>query len=193
MRVFLAIELTPQLRLALSELQSIIKKGLPPVSWVRPESIHLTLKFLGETDESLVDELRQAVSRAAAGHAPFSITIGGLGVFPNARAPRILWVGLEGELEALRDLAAEVEQACEALGFPSETRPFNPHLTLARIKQNGREVGQALARRGVLDHQANLGTLRVEAVVCMQSDLKPTGAVYTRLWEAPLNTSGSSS
>lgn len=186
MRVFLAIELSPELRHALSVLQTTLKKALPPISWVRPESIHLTLKFLGETDESLVDDLRQAVSQAVREHGPFSVTVGGLGAFPNARAPRVLWVGLGGEIEALQHLAADVEQGCEALGFPSEARSFNPHLTLARIKHNGRTVGQALARQGINDQGASLGSLRVEAIACMQSELKPTGAVYTRLWQVPL-------
>lgn len=188
-RVFLAVELTRELHQALAQLQSTLKKVLPPISWVRPESIHLTIKFLGDTEERLLDDLRQAVSEAAAGHGPFSVTLEGLGVFPNGpngRAPRVLWVGMGGDVEALRRLATEVDRACEVLGFPGETRPFSPHVTLARIKRNGREVGQALARQGVMDQRITLGDLRVEAVVCMQSELKPTGAVYTRLWEIPL-------
>ena len=201
-RAFVAIELDPNLRSALAQLQTRLKSSiprlLPPgarIQWVRPDSIHLTLKFLGDTDEARLGDIERALALVGASQTRFSLDVGALGVFPDLRAPRVLWVGLSSQKEdqghahasnQLVRLAGDVDQAMATLGYPTENRPFSPHLTLARVKEHAREVGKALADSGAMQHPQSLGTLPVHAIALMKSELKPSGAVYTRLCEVPL-------
>jgi len=203
-RAFLAVELPVSLRQALAQVQADAKnrlsRELSPrmrLQWVRPDAIHLTLKFLGDIPESHIADLQAAVGAALRAVTPFAIDVAGLGVFPDLRAPRVLWVGLSSglgggsPLGALSQLTAKVEQSVAVLGYPPESRPFNPHLTLARIKEGAKEVGRALARIGLLEGKAPLGQFEVRAVALMRSELKPSGSVYTKLWEVPLGATGS--
>ena len=200
-RAFVAVDLDADGRKALTRAQEVARdrtlrefSRLAPearVQWVRPDSIHLTLKFLGEIDDTKVEEIRRVLAPAIQAQARFSVEVGGFGVFPDLRAPRVLWVGLSGqhdETVTLARLAAEVDSGLDALGFPREARPFNPHLTLARIKERSREVGKALGDSGLLSQTETFGSLMVGTVALMRSELKPSGAVYTRLWEVPLKT-----
>lgn len=111
-----------------------------------------------------------------------------LGVFPDVRAPRVLWVGCRSssEVAALADLANAVDRALTSLGFEPDGRPFQPHLTLARIKDGARSFGQALLRSGLLDRDAPIGTCQVGHLHLMQSDLRPSGPVYSPLWSLAL-------
>lgn len=198
-RTFLAVELPPPLKQALARLQADVRnrisRELSPamrIQWVRPDAIHLTLKFLGDIPEEQVDVLKSVVGNILGSVTPFSIEVAGLGVFPDLRAPRVLWVGLSGGdgPAGLSHLATTIELSVAALGYPPESRPFNPHLTLARIKEGSREVGRALARIGLLDGNVQLGRLDVRTVALIQSELRPSGSVYTKLWEVPLGTAG---
>jgi 2'-5' RNA ligase len=116
--------------------------------------------------------------------------VAGLGVFPDTRNPRVLWVGLREGSALIVRLAEAVDQAMSEAGFPPESRPFSPHLTLARIKQGGRAVGRALESQGLLTESPVLGRLPVGALALMQSDLRPSGAAYTRLAEFALQAAG---
>jgi 2'-5' RNA ligase len=199
-RAFVAVESDEALRLALGRRQEQIGEQLTRelrdrdirVQWVRPESIHVTLKFLGDVPEQSIDHLARTLSETAPAHEPFVLEVGGLGVFPDLRAPRVLWAGLTdppgeaGGKDRIMNLASSIEAALDRLGFPPEGRPFNPHVTLARIKEGGREVGRALARSGVMEQSGAIGLLHVKAVSLMRSDLRPSGSVYTRLSESPL-------
>ena len=192
-RVFVAVELTRELRQALGLAQAQTKERLmrrlatdARIQWVRPESIHLTLKFLGDVDEGRIQAMRAALDGTLGQTSRFSVDVGGLGVFPNARAPRVLWIGLADTSHRLSRLAADVEAAFTPFGFPTEGRPFSPHLTLARIKEQARDVGQALTASGALTEAVTAGSLAVGSVALMRSELKSSGAVYTRLWEVPL-------
>lgn len=198
-RAFLAVELPVEIRQALALVQTDVKnrisRELSPrmrLQWVRPDSVHLTLKFLGDIPEEQVDDFKAAVQGAVRSLTPFPVGVAGLGVFPDLRAPRVLWIGLssgpvgKGQATALSHLAATIEQSVEGLGYPPESRPFNPHLTLARIKEGSREVGRVLARIGLLEREVPLGQLEVSKVALMRSELKPSGSVYTKLWEIPL-------
>ncbi|MBI5410411.1 MAG: RNA 2',3'-cyclic phosphodiesterase [Nitrospirae bacterium] len=200
-RAFVAVELPAPLKQALTQVQAearnrLLREQSPGmrIQWVRPDSIHLTLKFLGDIPEDHVDALRSVVGQAVAPLAPFSIAVAGLGVFPDLRAPRVLWVGLsslssEGSpATALAHLAATVERCVEELGYPPESRAFNAHLTMARIKEGSKEVGRALARLGLLDGDVRLGQLDVRTMALIRSELRPSGSVYTKLWEVPLGT-----
>lgn len=195
-RAFLAVELSHELRAELATVQQKLKRRIEPelkrgtrISWAQPASIHLTLKFLGDMDEQVIDPLRVAVEQAIGSQGAVMVPLERLGAFPRPENPRVLWVGpseqWERGVEAKRiaEIHGAIEQACEGLGFLRETRPFSPHLTLARIKMGERQVGIALAKSGLLDLPLSLGQLAVDRVVLMQSDLKPTGSVYTKLWD----------
>lgn len=194
-RAFVAVELTTELRNAIARVQEQLKQELTqqaPVSrlqWVRPDSIHLTLKFLGDIEDRRVEDIRQALGLAVGTSPAFSVEVAGLGVFPDLRAPRVVWVGFSNEgdeLVPLVRLAGQVDRALGELGYELESRPFSPHLTLARVRDRSREIGQALSRSGLLAERFPLGQLEITAVCLMRSDLRPTGAIYTRLCEAPL-------
>ncbi|MBS0169924.1 MAG: RNA 2',3'-cyclic phosphodiesterase [Nitrospira sp.] len=199
-RAFLAIELPPDVRTALSTVQQELKRRLERtvdrrarISWVQPASMHLTLKFLGETPEDLIESLRTTLAQAVADHRMIQIPFSRLGTFPRLQQPRVLWAGppesweqgTEGE--RLQALCRAVEGVCQAAGLAAEVRPFSPHLTLARIKEGERRVGQVLAESGVLNQSMVNGLLPVTAVVMMKSQLRPTGSIYTKLWECPLS------
>ena len=201
-RAFLAVELSQELRAKLTTLQQELKQRIEPemkrgtrISWVQPVSLHLTVKFLGETDEQVIDPLRAAVEQAIGSRMSVNVPLERLGGFPRPQSPRVLWVGPSEnwekgtEAKRIAEIYATIEQACEDLRFLRETKPFSPHLTVARIKMGERHVGMSLAQSGVLDRQLSLGSLAVESVALMKSELKPTGSVYTKLWSVRLSGS----
>jgi len=198
-RAFLAVELSQELQTGLATVQQELKHRIEPelkrdmrISWTQPASIHLTLKFLDDMDEQAIDPLLVVVEQAIGSQIAVNVPLERLGAFPRPQSPRVLWVGpLENwdrgaEAKRIAEIHGAIEQACEGLRFLRETKPFSPHLTLARIRVGERQVGAALANGGVLDRPLSLGSLAVESVVLMKSELKPTGSVYTRLWEARL-------
>lgn len=195
-RTFLAVELGDELRSQITLVQQDLRQRLGHesskdirITWVQPSSIHLTMKFLGDTDEYLIESLREAVERTISSHGAVHIPIERLGVFPRLQQPRVLWVGPSEQWEQCDDakrLAAlhrAVEDCCQSVGFAPEGRPLSPHLTLARVKEGERHVGQALAKSGAMDRPISLGLLAVESIVLMKSELRPTGSLYTKLWE----------
>ena len=192
-RVFLAVELSSDVREKLFSLQQQLKKTLPPINWVRPESIHLTLKFLGYVEPSVVSQLLSALEPIGKKYKPFSVDVQGLGVFPQVKHPRIFWVGLTGNTQALQDLEFEIEAALEPLGFPPEEKTYHPHLTLARIKRENAKIGSALMESGVLESDQYLGTLTIDRFTLFQSDLDSSGARYTSLWTVPFLADSSES
>ena len=201
-RAFLAVELSQALRAELAALQQELKHRIEPemkrdtrISWARPASIHLTLKFLGDMDEQVIDPLRAALEQAIGGQIAVNVPLERLGAFPRPQSPRVLWVGPSenwekgAEAKRIAEIHGAIEQACEGLRFLREARPFSSHLTLARIKVGERHVGVALAKSGVLDRPVSLGSLAMETVVLMKSELQPTGSVYTKLWDVRLTCS----
>ena len=198
-RAFLAVELLPGLRAELAALQQGLKQSIEPemkrdmrISWVQSAKMHLTIKFLGDMDEQVIAPLRGEVEHAIESQPSVYVPLERLGAFPRPQSPRVLWVGpsenWEQGVEGKRvtEIHRAIEQACEDLGFLHEAKPFSPHLTLARMKRGERHVGAALAKSGVLDSPLSLGSLAVESVVLIKSELNPTGSVYTRLWETRL-------
>jgi 2'-5' RNA ligase len=187
-RSFIAIELSPDILRRVSRLQERIKADMPPglLRWTRPEGIHLTLKFLGDVQADRLEAIAEALRAACLPHAPFSLSIGGMGVFPNPRRPRVLWIGVDEPAGVLIRLQRDVEQTVAPLGFPTERRRFSPHLTLGRVKRGRRPaeleaLGQYAERASV-----RVGEMEVHAVHLMRSDLRPSGAVYTALAEVAL-------
>jgi 2'-5' RNA ligase len=195
-RAFLAVELYQELRAELALVQQELKQSIEPelkrdarMSWVQPAKIHLTIKFLGDMNEQTVEPLRIALEQAIGSQTVVNLPLERLGGFPRPQSPRVLWVGPSEnwekgtEAKRLVEIQAAIEQASERLGFLREAKSFSPHVTLARIKVGERQVGAALAKSGVLDRPIALGSLAMESIVLMKSELKPTGSVYTKLWE----------
>lgn len=182
-RLFFGVAIDPEVASGVADLQARLKSRLPDVRWVAKENFHFTLKFLGPVAEGRVAAIRSAVTKAVAGYPAFAVLARGLGVFPDIRRPRVVWVGLHSA--ELEPLAETVEEALEPLGFGREARPFRPHLTIGRWSSPApatAALNEALARW----REEVFGESRVEEVVLFQSVLKPTGAVYTRLAAAPL-------
>ena len=202
-RAFLAVELTEDLRGQLAGIQQDLNRRLSRecakdvrVSWVQPSSIHLTVRFLGDIDEQRIDPMREAIQQTTTGRCVLHIPLERLGVFPRAQQPRVLWVGPSEAWEKsdiaqrLASLHQEVEACCRSFGFASDDKLWSPHLTLARVKEGERLVGQALAKSGVLDRPSAVGSLVINAIALVKSELHPAGPVYTKLWEARLAERG---
>ena len=166
------------------ELRASGIEGLRPV---RPEGIHLTLKFLGDVPVDRISAIGAAAGRAAARHAPFALLLSGVGAFPSGRAPRVLWAGIAGDLDRLAALRASIDGCLVELGFARERRTFNPHLTLARLRDSAPREERSRAL-GVLKAAQPRGesSFDVDGVALFQSTLGPGGAVYRRLFRAPL-------
>jgi 2'-5' RNA ligase len=192
LRTFIAVELDEPLRLAIGRMQAEFKRGAPwgSVKWAAPESIHLTLKFLGDTPRARVPEVEAALRTACVGHAEFNITVEGRGCFPNFRRPRVVWVAVRDAQQALAGLQADVEKHVAPLGWPTEERSFSPHLTLGRVAKGAdRDAAEAVGQMVERSVVEQIGVQRVTAVNLIQSDLRPSGAVYTRLLSVPLSGS----
>lgn len=187
LRLFVAVELPDPVREALADLQGQLRRrGLEGLRWVRPEGIHLTLKFLGETPADRLEAISVALAEAARSVAPFPLVLGSPGTFGDRRGPRVLWVDVAGDLHPLRRLQERVERAMVALGFPPEERPFSPHLTLARVRAPAPRDTAARIAQAV--RQVRLPPLEMEVreLSLMRSTLLPEGAHYQRLAAFPL-------
>ena len=187
-RAFIAVELPPNarevLRGIIEDLQVIAPEG---VRWVKPEGVHLSLKFLGNIEVECICAIAQVISRCATWVAPFELSLGELGAFPDLKAPRAVWLGLAGALDGLLDLQRGLEDEIENLGYTRQLRSFNPHLTLGRV----RETMPSTQRRGIGENLAEVLInmeleLPIKEISLFQSDLKPSGAMYTRLFSASL-------
>lgn len=184
MRLFVAVNLPPALRDAVWTAAEPARRATASVRWVRPEGMHLTLKFLGEVADERLGELCHALARSAAGLRSFVLALEGGGVFPGATRPRVFWVGLVAA-PALELLQHAVEREIAPLGFPSEARPFRPHLTLGRAE---RRAGTAELRRAAerLSAATFQGEALIESVDLMRSTLSPRGASYDVVHRAAL-------
>jgi 2'-5' RNA ligase len=183
-RAFVAIELPDSVRSSLGKAQEALKSYRFRIKWVRPESIHLTLKFLGNIEFRQTDEIAEAMTLAAKGVATLSLAASGIGVFPHVRRPRVLWIGLDGQLDELIHLQQTLDTHLAGLGFPKETRPFKGHLTIGRVK------GKIAAGRmqAALDQFEKIESegFEVKQIILFKSDLRPSGAVYTQIKQVSL-------
>jgi 2'-5' RNA ligase len=183
-RSFIAIELPEKTRQKLAAIQEQLKESRARVRWVKVSSIHLTLKFLGNILPEQVDEIAAAVAQVVVDEPPVSLCAAGLGAFPSQRKPRVIWVGLRGEVERLASIQAALEKALEKLGFAREGRGFRPHLTIGRVKDRHRLQGliQALSTLELPE----FNSFDADEIILYKSDLRPTGAIYTKLHRMPL-------
>lgn len=181
-RSFIAIELPDELRLKLGQLEAQLKSSQQPwVKWVNPDSIHLTLKFLGNIASDRTGEITKAMEEAAQGIPPFHLEVKDLGVFPNLKRVQVAWVGISGEVDKLGEFQQRLESNLACLGFAPESRPFTPHLTLARLRNQAslderQGFGQLIA-----GSRFEAGAIEVDAINLMRSQLTREGAIYSRI------------
>jgi len=190
LRAFIAVEIPLEIHQAIEKQTAPIRAALNKslVRWVPTDNIHLTLKFLGDVSPANIEMLAQLLNVEVGQHQPFEMEFGRLGAFPNPKRPRVIWIGIQAPagLEALQH---GIEAATATLGYPPEKRPFSPHLTIGRVKQKVGSTGMQKIRSALEDTRVgSLGTARVTSVHLFKSDLKATGAVYTRLFSVPLKT-----
>jgi len=175
-RTFIAVELPAELK------QAKLKSSNPPVKWVDPANIHLTLKFLGDVDVAITGKITTALEEVVRGMPPFSIEATKLGVFPNINRIQIIWVGLFGDLPKLSGLQKRIEENLKPLGFPPEGRPFTPHLTLARVRDYARpEDRQKLGQLISAASFEGKYKIPVNSVNLMKSQLTREGPIYTKI------------
>ncbi len=188
-RSFIAIELPDELRQKLGELEARLKSGgQRQVRWVNPNSIHLTLKFLGNITADKVNEITGVMEGVAREIPPFRLEVKGPGVFPNPKRARVAWVGLSGEVDKLLQLQQNLEANLETLGFAAELRAFTPHLTIARVNdvaspEERQKFGELVTGTGF-----EAGNIKVDAISLMRSQLSRAGAIYSRLGLVRLKT-----
>jgi 2'-5' RNA ligase len=188
-RSFVAIELGEPAHQALAMLQRDLKAAAPPgtIRWTVPESIHLTLQFLGDVPLAKIEPITAELRSVCAAAIPFSFDLIGLGVFPNRRQPRIVWVGVHEPSGALASLHKRVGQVLALLGFPPEERAFTPHLTIGRASRSASprdlaQVGDHISRSDV----ELIERIAADHITLMKSDLRPSGSVYTPQAMLPL-------
>jgi RNA 2',3'-cyclic 3'-phosphodiesterase len=183
-RAFLAIELHDDLRPGLAQVQGELKKSRADVRWVPVDNIHLTLKFFGNVPDDEIEALAQAARQAAGEGPPLQLQATVAGAFPSPQAPRVVWLGLGGDVIPLTQLFYRLEKALAVLGYPPEGRAFNPHLTLGRVKSpaNRERLARLLAQMPPVDWPP----FEVKELILFQSVLSPQGSKYTRLKVIPL-------
>ncbi len=205
LRTFIAIDVPPAVLDTITCIQNRFKSLGVHASWVKPGNIHLTLKFLGDTDPDRIPGIQNKLAETLVPFAPFRLSLSSAGVFPNTKSPRVLWVGLKDEEGTLETLQTVIEKALESAGFPMDKRPFSPHLTLARIKspwgikfpwgikppkgikspKGKKELKDALDvanQEGIGSHPFDVGEIKL-----YESQLTPKGSIYTVLANFKLN------
>jgi 2'-5' RNA ligase len=184
MRTFIAIELNQTIKDTLSRLIQQLDSGGKNIRWVKPQGMHLTLKFLGEVPEDKIPEIQSVLDRVAKDYSRFQLSLKGTGTFPPAaHIPRVIWIGIEKN-ESIQQIQASVENELKKMGFPLENRKYYPHLTIGRVKapHHLEKVMQTLDR----NKQVEFGIMDVSKLTLFKSTLKPTGAEYTILSESYL-------
>ncbi|MBC8433378.1 MAG: RNA 2',3'-cyclic phosphodiesterase [Desulfobacterales bacterium] len=186
-RTFIAIELPEKIIDSIRRIQERLQPYGFNVRWVRPQNIHLTLKFLGNIQKVQTEKINQAIFESAHGFAPISIAAKGIGAFPSIKRPRVIWVGLVGQINQLQKLQKTLDEKLAANGFPKEKRKFKGHLTLGRVKNkiDPQRLFEAVKEFAGFESEPFV----TDTVALFKSELKPTGAVYTKLMETHLMNS----
>lgn len=181
MRVFLAVFPPREAQaLAARTIESLRRPG-DGVSWVKPDNLHYTLRFIGEVGDDGARRVAEAAREAARGLPPFDAVLGGAGAFPKPRGARVLWIGLTEGAEPFGVLAKRLETALEKRGFSRERKGFEPHLTIGRVRSPGRDWTGPLAGAGTLDPEP-AARFHVSSIACVDSTLSPQGSIY-RVYE----------
>lgn len=193
MRAFIAVSIPDEVKRKLQEeigrLSDLLRDD--PVRWVRPEGVHLTLKFLGEISNKNLEEINQLLEREVKSHPFFSLRVGGFGCFPNCRRPRVLWIGITVEDGTLAQVQTAIEEKLVPLGFGKEGRLFHPHLTLGRVRRNISMSEFTQLQDAVKDYVVGqIGHFEVRELHLIKSILGPSRAEYSSLGEYPLGVKG---
>ena len=190
MRLFVAVEIESALAERIAEVgdelkrRAIARAPRARITWIPSDRMHLTVRFIGEVEESRVGQVRAALTPLRS--ARFELTVRGVGAFPRSGAPRVLWAGITDGVEALAELEREVSERLAGCGIPGEDRPYRPHLTLARVRDAaGLRTGPLI--EGLTDHI--FGSSQVDAITLFQSRLSPKGPQYMALHSTPLQSS----
>jgi RNA 2',3'-cyclic 3'-phosphodiesterase len=175
-RTFVCIDISESIKERIAALQDELRRLDAQVSWVRPANIHLTLKFLGDVAKARIPQVIQAVQHTTGSCSPFQVEVQGTGCFPSPRRPSVLWIGLKEIPEALARLHRTIEDELAKAGFAREAKPFNPHLTIGRIRnpRNASVLAESLIKRGFEGE-----SFSAHEVIVMKSQLDPRGATYT--------------
>ena len=190
MRCFIALRLSEDLRHSLGELIKLLKPLSTSLKWVPQENLHLTIKFLGNIDESALPDIERAMTSVCSSHKVIELEASGLKIFPDRRMPRVIWAGLRetGGGVLLPELHGSIESAMKPLGFAFDGRGFNPHLTLGRVKRRRGKKPPDIEPliNEINTHETEVfGRFRADEVALFKSDLLPTGAIYTTLLKIP--------
>ena len=178
-RAFIAIDLPESVKSFLSEAQEALKSYGFRVKWVRPQNIHLTLKFLGDTATADINKIAEAMMLAARGCPAMSLAARGIGFFPHVRRPRVIWAGLDGQLEILANLQQTLDAQLVDVGFARDSRAFKSHLTLGRVRGKIAPDRIKTAMDKLKDFESE--SFEIDEIILFKSELRPTGAVYTRV------------
>jgi 2'-5' RNA ligase len=179
-RSFLAFELPSEIKEVLTRVYGEVTRSSLDVRWVRTEGIHLTVVFMGDIEESDISPMGEQIGGVCSRYGPFTISLKSMGCFPNNRNPRVLWVGLEGDLERMSRFRDEIQRKLVPFGIREEKRDFRPHLTLGRFKKPGKKAAETekllLNYKGLTSPACSLKEL-----IFFKSDLRSGGAVYTKM------------
>jgi RNA 2',3'-cyclic 3'-phosphodiesterase len=179
-RSFLAFELPRQIKQELLGIHDGLKRSSLDVRWVKPEGVHLTMVFMGDVKDERIPPIMEGLGKVCAHYGPFPMSLRGIGCFPNSRNPRVLWVGVEGDLGRMSRFRDDLQEALLPFGIRPEKKDFRPHLTLGRFKRAGKRAGELeellLKHRGLTSPVCSLNEL-----ILFRSDLKAGGAVYTKM------------
>jgi len=180
-RGFIAIDIPTNKKLL--EMENEINNSGADLKLVEPENIHVTIKFLGDTDEEKIDEIEEIIKNSAKDFKPFNIKLKGSGVFPNKNYMKVIWIGLENA-ESIGEIAKKIDKQLQSLGFEPEKRGFSAHLTIARVKspRNKEKLIQIIEKY----QDVEFATIDVNSVKLKKSDLTPKGPIYTNLREVKL-------
>ena len=183
MRTFIAIELSKEVKDDLAKLQHELNKADADVKWVKPENIHLTLKFLGEVGEDKIEDMKKVLDGISGKNKPFELSLFKLGAFPSINSPRVVWVGIDKGCGESEQIAKSIEDELEKLDFPKEERPFNAHLTLGRVRSG---KNKAMLKERLSATEVRPKSCRINDITIFQSILTPKGPIYSPLHAAKL-------
>ena len=183
-RAFIAVKIPEEVKQKFGEIQRKLEASAADVRWVKPGNAHITLQFLGDTPLDKVEEIKSALTRIAASHRDFDVSVGGLGVFPNERRPRVVWIGVSQGADSLASLQASVSGEMKRLGFQTEKRGYSPHITLGRVK-SPKNV-ETLMRLLNAEREFQAGTFHATDIHLIRSVLSSEGPTYTTLFSSEL-------
>jgi 2'-5' RNA ligase len=176
-RTFIALEIKENIKELLAEVQHKIGSEIGGIKWVKPNNMHLTLKFLGSTREDKIEDISDILINTAGNLNSFNVSVSGLGAFPSSHNPKVIWAGLKAD-DVLYKLQKDIDISLESLGFAKEKRPFSPHLTIGRVRDSRTKKN---LRDAFEQARAEPGSFEAENITFYKSGLLPKGPVYTVL------------